>query len=254
MFEVPIKDKFSIIFDLIKSSFNFWIIIGLSLIFMLLLLIFKKRRKIIFSIFMICFVAAIVLFNYKQLGYFLDYFVEVLLNLIYFPNFCLYSVLFISLNIVMLNTLFSRKTLEHNRKIVITVYCVVAILFSLVISTIGNLNINLNDKIALYSNKKILSLIEISTFIIAALYIYLLFGLILKKMLHSRKENELSKTTKLKPIQDTLPNFNYNKEAAVNSFGKFINAVPNNSLSFNEIETNNFDSVSNALIDLYSES
>ena len=92
----------------------------------------------------------------------------------------------------------SKKILEHNRKIVMATYFVVTILFCLVISTIGKVGIDLNDKISIYSNKTVLSLIETSTFIIGILYIYLFAGFILKRLLPNKNLSELEKTIRIK--------------------------------------------------------
>lgn len=256
MFEIPFLEKINIIFNLVKSSKTFFGLIIFSFVFMVLLFAFKKRRKLIFTIFTLTFVGSLLFINSSQLGKFFDYFVEVLMNLLYFPNFCLYTVLFVSLNIVMIYAINSKKILEYNRKIVIGIYLVVCILFAFTINTIGNININLNDKLSIYSNKIVLSLIETTTLIITLLYAYLFIGFILKRILYTKNENELQKTIKMQRVLlDNTSNVKMTEKYEKNmtrTFNKFIENVNSNSLTLNEIKTTDFEVSSNALIDLYS--
>lgn len=256
MFEVPISEKINIIFNLVKNSKMFFGLMIFSMVFMILLFAFKKRRKLIFGLFTITFIGSLLLINSGELGKFLDYFVEVLMNLLYFPNFCLYSVLFVSLNIIMIYAMNSKKILEHNRKIIIGVYLISCILFALTINTIGSIDINLNDKLSIYSNKTVLSLIESTTFIITLLYVYMFLGFVLKRILYTKNENELQKTIRMQRVLlDNNGNSKMTEKYEKNmtkTFNKFIENVNNNSLTLNEIKTDDFELNSNALIDLYS--
>ena len=78
----------------------------------------------------------------------------------------------------------------------------------------------------------------------------------MKRILYTKNENELQKTIRMQRVLlDNNGNSKMTEKYEKNmtkTFNKFIENVNNNSLTLNEIKTDDFELNSNALIDLYS--
>lgn len=253
MFEIPFIDKINILVKMIKSSYLFWIIIGAFIVLITMLFIFKKHRKLVFLIYILTFTGGMILLSHSQFVKFLDYFVEVLFNMIYFPNFCLYTLLFVIINIVMLWSINSKKILEVNKKVIIVFYSIITFLFILVINTLLNSDIDLQSKLSIYSNKNLLAIIELSTFIMTLLYIYLFVGFILKKLLKvnnksvEANEKEVKQLSKVELIE-IVPNV----DNSLKDINKFITNLKNQNAGLQEVNNNDFYETSKKLVNLYS--
>lgn len=168
MLELTIIDKLKILIDLVlKSPFFIFMFVFTFLMFIILLdsknYKRKKIKKFIFSIYILVFIAIIIKYHTSFISVF-DYLMNNVFVVFYFPNIAIYGLMILITNIVMLRHLFS-----NNGKIIRTIniasYSIIMYLMLLVIFIITKENIDVYNQVSLYSNEKILSLIELSNII-----------------------------------------------------------------------------------------
>ena len=168
MLQLTLLDKLKVLFDLVVGSPFFIFLFIFTILIFIILLDSKnyKRKKIkryIFGIYLLVFIA-VVIKHYSSFLSILDYLVNNLFVIFYFPNIAVYALMIIIINIVMLKSLFSNKD-KLLRLINIASYSMIMYLMLLVIYTVTTENLDVYDQIALYSNQNALVLIELSNII-----------------------------------------------------------------------------------------
>ena len=167
----------------------------LFLIFFLLALYFmfsknmkKKEKRIIKIIYGIILVCLIINYSSSFLS-FLDYMMNKIFLVIYFPNLAAYVVMVLISTGIFLTSLFSRKMNMVVRNINIGVYMVIVYFLFLLGQVVMNKNINVYSDLAIYQNEEMMVLIEI-TMILFSLWIVGLGIYKFVKTLSRRKEVE----------------------------------------------------------------
>ena len=182
MLQLTLIEKLQILFDLIlTSSFFIFLLIFTILVFIILLDSRNhKRKKItryIRGIYALVFVSVIIKFHSSFLSI-IDYLINNIFVIFYFPNIAIYAAMIIIINIIMLRSLFSNKN-NSLRLLNIASYSIIMYLMLLVIYTITTQDLNVYDPISLYTNKNVLVLIEISNILFVIWMILLLINKIL---------------------------------------------------------------------------
>ncbi len=178
--------------DLISSDVIYAL---LFLIFFLLALYFmfsknmkKKEKRIIKIIYGIILVCLIINYSSSFLS-FLDYMMNKIFLVIYFPNLAAYVVMVLISTGIFLTSLFSRKMNTVVRNINIGVYLFIVYFLFLLGQVVMNKNINVYSDLAIYQNEEMMVLIEI-TMILFSLWIVGLGIYKFVKTLSRRKEVE----------------------------------------------------------------
>lgn len=182
MLQLTLFEKLKVLFDLIlKSPFFIFLFIFTILIFIILLdsknYKRKKIKKYIFGIYLLVFIAVIIKYHASFLSL-LDYLVNNVFIIFYFPNIAVYGLMIIIINIIMLKSLFTNKD-KVLRVINIASYSIIMYLMLLVIHTITTEKLDVYNQISLYSNEKALVLIELSNII----FVFWMILVIINKLL-----------------------------------------------------------------------
>lgn len=182
-------DKLRVLIDVSTSSKLFLLVIAF---FFFLGIVFYKtnnsNKNNIRSIYIaiVLFVVIFLLVSYYQsLGNMLDYLINNLFLLIYFPNLAAYLTAIVIMNIILIVSLFNYKVSKLIRNINITVYCILNYILALILSVIDKYNLDVFQRESVYQNSNAQALIELSSIIfivwILFLIIYRLIMVYLKK-------------------------------------------------------------------------
>lgn len=182
MLQLTLLEKLKILFDLILASpFFIFLLIFTILVFIILLdsKNYKKRqvKKYIFGIYLLVFIAVIIKHHSSFLSV-IDYLINNIFVIFYFPNIAVYGSMIVIINIIMLRSIFSKKD-AIIRTINMASYSIIMYLMLLIVYTITIENIDVYNEISLYSNNALLTLIELSNIIFIIWMILLLINKLL---------------------------------------------------------------------------
>ena len=162
-----ILDKLKILFDIMLSSPLFLCLSIAFIVFLVVLAIFsilnKKLDKWIYAIIWGISLLAIIVF-YKDITLnIIDNFFDNIFMAIYFPNLSIYIVIIFVANFFFFYSLFNKK-LDKSHKIVnIINWSILHLLLIFIISIVKQNNINVYERLTVYSNTYLLVLLELST-------------------------------------------------------------------------------------------
>ena len=143
----------------------FFIFLLLALYFMFSKKINKKEKRVIQIIFII--VLACLIFNYStSFLSFLDYMMNKIFLVIYFPNLATYVVMVLIATGIFFSSLFSQKMNLIIRNINIGVYTLILYFLFLLGRVVTEQNIDVYSDLAIYQNEEMLVLIEITMILI----------------------------------------------------------------------------------------
>lgn len=182
MLQLTLLEKLQILFDLIlTSSFFIFLLIFTILVFIILFDSRNYKRKTItryiIGIYTLLFISVIIKYHSSFLSI-IDYLINNIFVIFYFPNIAIYASMIIIINIIMLRSLFSNKN-NALRLLNIASYSIIMYLMLLIIHTITTQNLNVYDQISLYSNQNVLVLIELSNILFIIWMILLLVNKLL---------------------------------------------------------------------------
>ena len=167
MEDVSFIDKLNIVSDIILSSPLFLVSILLIEIALIVYLLIKKgklklQKWMIISIWSILALIIIVIYH-KVFFNLIDNFINYIFTALYFPNLAVYiSVILIS-NIFYFISVFNKKINKKYNLINITNALLLDILMIFIIDIVNKNNINIYEKVTVFSNSKLLVLLELST-------------------------------------------------------------------------------------------
>ena len=167
MEDVSFIDKLNIVSDIILSSPLFLVSILLIEIALIVYLLIKKgklklQKWMIISIW--SFLALIIIVIYHKVFFnLIDNFINYIFTALYFPNLAVYiSVILIS-NIFYFISVFNKKINKKYNIINITNALLLDILMIFIIDIVNKNNIDIYEKVTVFSNSKLLVLLELST-------------------------------------------------------------------------------------------
>lgn len=187
MIRMSLMEKLEMLKDIIMSN-SYTFIIGISFIVIAIILFNTKKLdrdmliKSCIGIYVIMFIFTILEFNKEFYGI-IDYLINnVFFNLL-FPSIATYAVTIIISNIIIVKSIFDKRTKKLVRKINILVYCFLSLILFLVLNFIQANNIDVYSSMAVYSNKELFVLIELNMGIFLTWIIGLIIYNIFKKKL-----------------------------------------------------------------------
>ena len=204
MVEITLLERLKITFSLIFSSPLFLILIFAFLLMIADIYIISKKSKTTKIVYLIISLVIIGLLLHNYLSSVLSVFDTIaknILTIIYFPSVLEYIlILLISLIILLISSL-SKKTNKHIKLINLFIFAINMLIFFLILDQISINNIDLTNKISIYTNETLMALFELSSIIFALWIIGLILYKIISKLIHKDdisdnfyEEPELPKT------------------------------------------------------------
>jgi len=167
MFEISVSEKIEILKKIMTSS-----VAPLLALFIIVFIGFlfittnrhnrEESKKVYILLYVIALIALIIRYNSYFMN-FIDYFMNHVFILIYFPNLAVYLLAIIITNIIMWKTLF--KSDDKALKVINTIaFCSIHYLFILLLSVIASKGLDIFEMTSIYGNKTAYTLIELSSF------------------------------------------------------------------------------------------
>lgn len=197
MMKMSFIDKINILINIVSSSKKY------ALIFFILLLICyilttkknkaKHTKRIAFIIYTL--IIGMILYNYRNnLSNMLDYMMNNLFIIIYFPNLAIYLAAIITTNIILLISVFNSKIPKFLRNINVSVYCTMMYFLVLILNIIKDNNLDVFTQSSVYGNQNAQALIELSSSVFVVWIMFLITYKTIKSIIVKPK-NQLKETT-----------------------------------------------------------
>ena len=203
MKQLSILDKLKVVFDLTKSNKIFILVIAL-LIFLSIMFIatnkknIKKNKKIFIGIYVLILATIIIIYNKSILDMW-DSMMNNLFIIFYFPNISVYVGAIIATNIIVLTSIFSKKTSKINKVVNSIIFFLLHYILVLILNVVSTNHLNVFNSKTLYKNTNIHSLVELSGNIFIIWIIYLIIYKIINSYLISKKSTiVVEETVKVK--------------------------------------------------------
>ena len=180
-------EKIGILFSIIKTSPLFIVsfIIGIILITMMFLDL-KTTKKIREKLLIVIWISVMIFIGIRYLNYLIkisDNLVEEIFTAIYFPNIAIYTIIIITVNIALIIGLLKKKMTTSYKVANVFTTVVIDFLFILILETIIKNKIDVYETLTVYSNKDLLTLIELSSGMYTAwLFVVALIRIVEKSM------------------------------------------------------------------------
>ena len=169
-------EKFGIIFKYIFSSFLSIEMFILSLLLFLILIINLKRNRLMVQMIAIGvyigFIIGIFISYTNYAKTCIDSFTKAFMNYVYFPSTIVYFFIIVFVTIMILYTLFSKKLTNFKKIINYLVFSILYFLFMSFIALSAYDGVDLVNIVELYKNDTILSIVQISNFLLLIWLIY----------------------------------------------------------------------------------
>ena len=178
MADFSIFQKLKVFFNTVISTpfFIFYAILGIALITIMIYDI-KKHKKFSKIVYITSFIFLFTFFLIKYFNIilkFLDSFIELLLNTLYFPNLGLYIGMLIIINTTLLLILISKKTSKSSKICTTVISIIIDFLFILIVGIVSKNRIDITSDVKLYSDSTILTLLQMSMALFMSLYLIIL--------------------------------------------------------------------------------
>ena len=204
-------EKIGILFSIIKTSPLFIIsfIIGIILITMMFLDL-KTTKKIREKLLIVIWISVMIFIGIRYCNYLIkisDNLVEEIFTAIYFPNIAIYTIIIITVNIALIIGLLKKKMTTSYKVANVFTTVVIDFLFILILETIIKNKIDVYETLTVYSNKDLLTLIELSSGMYTAwLFVVALIRIVEKSMPEEKiVEEEIKEPEKIEiPISCDL--------------------------------------------------
>ena len=199
MVELSLLEKIKTLFILIFSSSLFLILLlGIFIILVDIFYISKQSKKVK----IMYFVVSIVVIGILLLTYFEEFlkFINVLnksiVMLINFPSLLQYTIIIFITLIIMIISIFNKKINRVISRINIGVFIADLFIFFLLLDQINKSNIDLSNKVDIYSNRNLMVLFELSMIIftiwLLGLIIYKICLILISKNNNNKVNSEIS--------------------------------------------------------------
>ena len=190
MVELSLLERLKLIFSLIFSSPLFLILLlGIAIMLVDSFIISKKSKKTKIAYLIISILSIMVLLQnyYSSLFSVFDTIAKNIVTIIYFPSVLEYITILVISLIIILVSLFSKKTNKKIKFMNLLIFIIELFLFFLILDEISKNKIDLANKISVYSNVNLMALFELSVIIFAIWMIILVLYKIIYKLTHKNE-------------------------------------------------------------------
>jgi len=220
MANLSLIERINIIFDAIRNNEITKYFIPGMIVFMILLIIFAKSKKkfikIISGVISIILIGLFIFYFRVTILSFFDYFIEVIVNNILFPNLALYMVTIIGIDIALIISLTSNRISNLVKNINILFFTLMQVFLFFIIENVITNNVNVYEMLSIYTNQELLVLVE-GSMIIFSIWIILLLFIKVAKVLTRKEKKEI--------VNEKINNeivINYNDEVNENEFIEYV--------------------------------
>ena len=211
MSKLSFFDKLRIFLDVSVSSSLYLIVLILLLIvgyiFVTTTKKTAKRNKVIYFLISIFIVALIIITYHGSLSKMFDYMMNNFFIAIYFPNLAIYLAAMIITNIIVWISVFSFKTSKLVKRLNIAIYIIMNYLLALILSVINTNKLDIFSQEAIYGNKKVTALLELSSGLFVGWIIFLVLYKIILIYLKKDYKPRVKKVIVKKPVKKLPVNF-----------------------------------------------
>ena len=237
MADFSIFKKIKVFFETVISTpfFISYAILGVILIVLMIYDIkkHKKLSKIIYITSSICLITFFIIKYFNIILKFVDSFIELILNTLYFPNLGLYVTMLIIINVTLAIVNISKKMYRSTKICTSIITIIVDFIFILSVGIISKNKIDITSEVKLYSDSTVLTLLQISMSLFVSLYLILLLIYLYNKF---KKYDVIKINNKKSTVPDMGIYFdddiNDNGDNSLNKFSKdkikLIKIIENN--------------------------
>lgn len=221
MIRLSFVEKMDMLKDIVMANaYTFVIFIAFIFIAIILLNTKKLNKEMLVTssigIYIIMFIC--VIFEYKDTFYgIIDYLINNIFFNILFPSITTYALTIIISNIIVIYSIFNKKTNSYIRKINILVYCFLSLILFLVLNFIQTNNIDVYSSLSVYSNKELFVLIELNMGIFT---IWMISLYLIKFINKKRKQSFVKEPVKMMEINNNIEKVEIKVEDSFEKFRK----------------------------------
>lgn len=172
-------EKIGLVFKTVFSSFaSVELFIIILLLFSFLVINAKVNNKIVkygFLTLVVGFIIGVISFNTAYAGYCFDYLLKCIMSYIYFPSTVIYFLIVILATILVIISVFSKKISVVMKCVYAAFFSFIYLLFFNFILVIIEAKLDLADKVSLYQNNTVLSIVQISNLVFVIWLLVILF-------------------------------------------------------------------------------
>ena len=166
MIKLSFLEKLEKLYEIINNHSNSLII--LCVLLALLLVVFftcRKNSKLIKILYIIVYssiIITLISMYYEHILSLIDYLIENIITNLLFPNLALYMAMLLFINIIVFVSIFSNKIKFYVKSINIVFFLIMQLFLYLIINNVIVNNINVYEKLSIYTNQELLVLVELS--------------------------------------------------------------------------------------------
>lgn len=164
--KMKLSEQLKTLIEIFKTDSSFLkILIGIIMIVVLVTSLLKMNKKFKKSIFIVSYIGVLasIIYTYSnKLLTLYDYLVEYIVSNILFPNLALYLLMLLIINIIVIKSVLSNKVKTYIKSINITGFGIMQIFLYFIVRNIIDNNINVYERLSVYTNSDLLVLINLS--------------------------------------------------------------------------------------------
>lgn len=190
MVEYTLFEKIQTLFNLITSTPLFLVLLlGIALMIIDMMFISKKdkKTKIVYALISAIIIILFINSYFNSIKEIFDAVFKNIISIIYFPTMLEYIVTLVISFIILIISVISKKINKIIKRINIFVLSINTFLLFLIIDQINGIEIDLSNKISVYSNSVLMILLELSLIIFVIWIIGLLLYKIISGIISSKK-------------------------------------------------------------------
>lgn len=236
MIQVSVFEQIEMFFNIFIHLQNKFILLGITFFLLLIMILASKfKNKKITKI--ICFLTYLSIISYLVYKYhleilnLLDYLMDNITFLLFFPNLAVYILVLILVNFLVIKSIFSSKNKKIEKIINISFFMIFNIIFYLIVNNIIENNINVYEQLSIYTNNELLNLIGLNMklfliWILVILVINLIDYLIVKLDNKKYANNNLTLTVPESNELNTANFINSTTNDNYNVYNDYLDIVP----------------------------
>ena len=176
---VSFMEKFDLVFRNTFSSFLGIETLAIALLLFLFLVLNISRKSTVVKVGMfliiVGFLFGVAYLNRSYTIFSIDYVIKVVMNYIYFPSTLVYFIIIVLSAVFIISSNFSKRMPPLKKWLDAIFFTIIYFLFFNFIIVVFNNKLDLTDKVGLYADKTVLSIIQLSNLFFVAWLIVLLF-------------------------------------------------------------------------------
>ena len=176
---VSFMEKFDLVFRNTFSSFLGLETLAIALLLFLFLVLNISRKSTVVKVGMfliiVGFLFGVAYLNRSYTIFSIDYLIKVVMNYIYFPSTLVYFIIIVLSAVFIISSNFSKRMPPLKKWLDAIFFTIIYFLFFNFIIVVFNNKLDLTDKVGLYADKTVLSIIQLSNLFFVAWLIVLLF-------------------------------------------------------------------------------